>query len=105
MSEVHARAREDPSGLPTVAMQPRPARTRVVYLHLYGRIVTAVMRHWRPGDARRCQLCPRCKAYDDGCLMVFSRRVPRAEAPLVSTRGCGDPAVVIPAIAPVRIVS
>jgi hypothetical protein len=84
-------------------IQPEPEQTRVVYLRLFGRVITAVMRCWRPGDAQRCTLCPRCKAYGDGCLMIFSRRVTRAEAPLVSTRRCRKVEPV--EITPARIVS
>jgi len=53
-------------------------------------VLTAVMRHWRPGDCGRCRLCPRCRAYDDGCLMIFGKRVARADAPLVSSRGTAE---------------
>ncbi len=73
--------------LPMVPMQPRPERTRVVYYRTVGRTITAIMRRWRPGDTARCQLCSQCRAYDDGCLMVFPRKIPKDEAPLASSRG------------------
>jgi hypothetical protein len=59
----------------------------VTYFRLFGFVITAIMRHWRPGDCSRCRLCPNCRAYDDGCLMIFGRRIPKAVAPLVTSRG------------------
>jgi hypothetical protein len=73
--------------LPILSSQPEPMQTRVAYVRIFGFVLTAIMRHWRPGDAGRCKLCPRCRAYDDGCLMIFGRRIAKADAPLASSRG------------------
>lgn len=80
----------DPPGAPiadVLAFNPRPLLTRVAHLRFAAWTITAIMRHWRPGDAGRCRLCPRCRAYDDGCLLVVGREVSREEAPTFSSVG------------------
>lgn len=81
------RAAPAPDAEPTVYLQPRPTQTRVVYLAVDGRTVTAIMRHWREGDPARCWLCPTCRAYDDGCLVSVGIRVERPDAELFSIAG------------------
>ncbi len=81
-----------PMALPILSPQPRPLKTRVVHFRFLGFVATAIMRHWRPGDSGpggRCRLCPECRAYDDGCLMVFGKRIPKTAAPL--TRSADAP--------------
>lgn len=70
--------------------QPLPLRARRVVFGVGSKVVTAVMRHWRPGDSGpngRCKLCPTCRAYEDACLIVINREVPRGEISLLSIRG------------------
>jgi hypothetical protein len=69
---------------------PRPTRTRVAHLKLGSLIITAIMRHWKPGDSGedgRCRLCPKCHASEGGCLIVLDKGVSRAEAPLYDSHG------------------
>jgi tartrate dehydratase beta subunit/fumarate hydratase class I family protein len=73
--------------------QPMPIRTRGVTLNVGGRVVTAIMRHWRPGDSGpggRCKLCPTCIAYDDGCLILVNKTVNKPERPLFRIWGTID---------------
>jgi hypothetical protein len=68
--------------------QPRPHTVRVVYLRVLRWTITAIFRGWLPGDSGpggRCRLCRKCKAYDDGCLIVVGIRVPRESAGLFSS--------------------
>ncbi|WP_435005139.1 hypothetical protein P12x_003032 [Tundrisphaera lichenicola] len=70
--------------------QPLPLLTRVVTLKVLGVTITAVMRHWRPGDSGRrgrCQLCRNCSAYSDGCLVIIAKSVTREEAALLTLKG------------------
>ena len=73
-----------------LAFQPRPLLVRVVHFRMLGGWMTAIMRHWGPGDSGkqgRCKLCPECRAYDDGCLTVVGGLVAKSEASLYSIHG------------------
>ena len=88
---------ETPPG--TIPIQPNPAKVRVVPFRLFQWWVTAIMRHWTPGDsgaAGRCRLCPTCKAHDDGCLMIVARKVSVAEAGLFSVMPNGKKSRITP---------
>jgi hypothetical protein len=72
----------------TVPIQPMPILTRVSHLETEGGPVTAIMRHWNPGDSGdpgRCKLCAKCQAYNNGCLILVGGFVPRERAPLYNT--------------------
>lgn len=71
-----------------VPIRPKPRLVRVVHFRLFRWWITAIMRHWSPGDSGpggRCRLCPKCTAYEDGCLKVVSGRVSQAEAALLDS--------------------
>lgn len=83
-----------------ISIQPEPMATRVVYFRFLGFVVTAIMRHWKSGDSGpngRCRLCPKCKAYGDGCLMIFGKKIAREDAGLVTSIGLVRPAQPLPA--------
>ena len=73
-----------PLGTISIPFQPHPILTRVVHFKLFREWITAIMRHWNPGDAVRCKLCPTCKAYQDGCLTVVTGRVEHGDAGMLS---------------------
>ncbi|HEU5118740.1 MAG TPA: hypothetical protein VFT74_19250 [Isosphaeraceae bacterium] len=78
-----------------IPIQPIPIRTRVARISLGGQVATAVMRHWRPGDTARCQLCRNCSARDNGCLVLIGLNVAPNNAALLNTieieRPCSSP--------------
>lgn len=69
----------------TVPLQPLPAALSVARMTVAGRPITAIMRHWKPGDAERCRLCPRhlCEVNSAGaCLVLVPQHVADHEAAL-----------------------
>jgi hypothetical protein len=66
---------------------PRPRLTSVSYLMVGSKVVSSVVRVWRPGDAERCRLCRRCQARGDLCNIPVLGYVSRAQAPGFSTVG------------------
>lgn len=72
----------------TLAMQPRPTRTRTVYHETpSGDVVTIIDRDWAPGAADYCRLCLVCTAYENKCVHVFDGRITNDVAPLQSDEG------------------
>ncbi|WP_422930875.1 hypothetical protein [Singulisphaera sp. PoT] len=74
---------------PTIPLQARPVATRVNWLRVDGKLVTAIARQWGDGDtghAGRCHLCPACGARENLCLLLVDGYVPREEAPLFTIR-------------------
>jgi hypothetical protein len=74
----------------SLPLQPSPVLTRVGYIEVGDKTVTAIMRHWRPGDSGpsgHCHLCPSCRAYANGCLILVNQYVRRKDAPLFDTNG------------------
>jgi hypothetical protein len=69
---------------------PHPTLVRRAYFRLPGGWVTAIMRHWAPGDSGpggRCKLCPECHAGEDGCMVMVGRWIEKDDAPLYSMNG------------------
>jgi hypothetical protein len=74
----------------SLPLQPAPVLTRVGYIEMGDKTVTAIMRHWRPGDSGpsgHCRLCPSCRAYANGCLILVNQYVRRKNAPMFDTNG------------------
>jgi hypothetical protein len=81
----------DPGEIPAdvLAIQPKPVQWLVSHLWIGGRCVTAVARHWRPGDTRKCRLCKECDA-DHGlsyCQVLVGEFVPVESAALLDVTG------------------
>lgn len=71
-----------------IRMQPRPVLTQMCHLRTRaGQVVTAIARHWEPGDTGRCRLCPDCCANADVCLVMIGHRVSEEDAPTASMHG------------------
>jgi hypothetical protein len=87
----HSQAKSQANVAPmSIPLQPAPVLTRVGYIELGDQTVTAIMRHWQPGDSGpsgHCRLCPSCRAYANGCLILVNQYVPRPDAPLFNTNG------------------
>jgi hypothetical protein len=78
--------------LPFLRPQPEPIQVLVSRMPMPGGTVTALARLWKPGDTRRCRLCPAgCRAdhRNNACLVTVDRDVPNEEAPLLTLRGLG----------------
>ena len=68
-----------------VQIQPMPIDLAVAYTTVGNVTVTAIERHWLPGEAARCQLCPRhlCTVgARNSCLVQVPRYVSYAAAAL-----------------------
>lgn len=60
-----------PDAPSTIALQPRPRKTRRTILKSNDGYVTTITRFWKNGDEARCQLCSICTAdTEEGCCSV-----------------------------------
>jgi hypothetical protein len=79
-----------PSDRPsTLSFQPVPRETLVARLRLGTVEVTSITRVWNPAEVGRCSLCPLCTVspLTATCMVLTSRTVPDATAPLFSHGG------------------
>ncbi len=75
-------------GRDLLTLQPWPIVTRLAHFKVLHWTISAVWRQWKPdesGPAGLCQLCKRCGARDDGCLIIVGRRIEYKDAHLLST--------------------
>jgi hypothetical protein len=78
-------------------LQPLPATVMVAQIVFGREPVTAISRTWKPGDADRCRLCPKCHAYDNRCMIVTNSLIPDSETALYKLKVPSFPGVIHPA--------
>jgi hypothetical protein len=75
--------------LPFKPPQPEPLAVRVVNHQIGFQFATTILREWKPGDTTNCQLCRRCTARENSCLISFTQSspLPQEQAVMFSDAG------------------
>lgn len=83
----------------TLPIQPHPLMTQLAAKTINGVTLSAISRHWAPGESKYCRLCPSgtCAAQQESCLILTTQPVGNDEAPLYRSSGIA-PAVLGPTL-------